>query len=383
METNKKVGIITLFHNNVNYGGMLQSFALTKYINSLGYDCEQITTDFISSNDIKLIGSGKGLKSLLKSAVKYVIYLFIKNKLSDRRRAFLYFEEIVPHSSTVYNRENINNTNVIYDYFITGSDQVWNMSWYKPEYFLSFVKNKPKISYAASMPTSFSDKNNIIIAEHLKDFTNISVREQELVDIISKLSNKKVSHTVDSTLLLSKDEWDEICDDRIIEEPYLICYFLSSNKSIRKTVTKFAKKKKIKIVILPHVGGINVSDCFFGDMKLFDISPSQFLSLIKYADYILTDSFHASVFSCIYDKPFVVFSRRGAESMNSRIHTLLKLYGKNDRFVSDITDISQLENKLDNCLPDDDFLLQNAINESKIFIRKSLLLPEEEKNENR
>ncbi len=379
MKAKKKVGIITLFHNNVNYGGLLQAYALTRYINSADYDCEQIRTSFITANDRKLIGSGKGIKNLIKSIVKFVIYIFIKNKLAARRRAFAGFEEKIPHSEAVYDSENIKRTNEIYDFFITGSDQVWNMSWYRPEYFLSFVENKPKISYAASMPARFQSSSDEIIANHLRDFSSISVREQELVEKISGLSGKEAVQTVDSTLLFSAKEWDEVCDGRIIDEPYLICYFLSTNRAVKKYISEFAKKKRMKIVILPHVGGINISDCFFGDMRLYDISPSQFVSLIKYADYVLTDSFHASVFSCIYKKKFVVFSRRGGERMNSRLHSLLKLYSNTDRFAGTIAGAAELEEKLENCAAGEGSLLQATIDESKRFIEKSLSVSEEDR----
>ena len=232
----------------------MQAYALTRYINSADYDCEQLRTSFITANDRKLIGSGKGIKNLIKSIVKFVIYIFIKNKLAARRRAFAGFEEKIPHAESVYDSENIKRTNEIYDFFITGSDQVWNMSWYRPEYFLSFVENKPKISYAASMPARFQSSSDEIIANHLRDFSSISVREQELVEKISGLSGKEAVQTVDSTLLFSAKEWDEVCDGRIIDEPYLICYFLSTNRAVKKYISEFAKKKRMKIVILPHVG---------------------------------------------------------------------------------------------------------------------------------
>ena len=165
----------------------------------------------------------------------------------------------------------------------------------------------------------------------------------------------------------------------LIPHKISICYFLSTNRAVKKYISEFAKKKRMKIVILPHVGGINISDCFFGDMRLYDISPSQFVSLIKYADYVLTDSFHASVFSCIYKKKFVVFSRRGGERMNSRLHSLLKLYSSNDRFAGTIAGAAELEEKLENCAAGEGSLLQATIDESKRFIEKSLSVSEEDR----
>jgi len=370
----KKVGMITLYYNNINYGGLLQAYALTRYICSLGFDAEQISTDFISGDDSKLLYCGNGIKSLIKKPVKTLIYKLNRGNFRIRRSAFKTFEKSIPHSNVVYNQHNIEDACKEYDIFVTGSDQVWNMTWYQPAYFLSFVKNKTKISYAASMPGELNTRQKELVADHLSGFTAISVREQSMVDIIGALSHQDVFQAVDPTLLLGRKEWDEILDDRVVNEPYLFCYFLSSTLEIKQKTREFSKKKKIKIVTFPHVGGINIADCFFGDIRLYDVSPSRFLALIRHADYVMTDSFHAAVFSNIFEKKFVVFSRSGGESMNTRLSTMLDLFDANERFIGPGMTFAEIEAKIDMDTACDKEKVKRVIENSELFLKKYLIM---------
>ena len=135
-------------------------------------------------------------------------------------------------------------------------------------------------------------------------------------------------------MLLSIDEWDEICSERLIEENYIFCYFLGEDKSSQKTIKNFAKDKNLKIVTIPFLHGkYQKSDETFGDIKLNDISPQDFLSLIKHAIYIFTDSYHSAVFSCLYAKEFYVFPRAKNIGMDTRINSLAKLFEFEDHFI--------------------------------------------------
>ena len=135
-------------------------------------------------------------------------------------------------------------------------------------------------------------------------------------------------------LIDAPEEWDDVCAGRQIKERYLFCYFLGELFIKNKDIVEFARRKGLKIVTMPYLCASAMQDGDFGDYRIYDAGPSEFLSYIKYADYVFTDSFHASVFSLIYHKIFFVFDRRSYTGMNNRITSLLNLFGIQDRYCS-------------------------------------------------
>lgn len=322
----KKIGIITHYYGNVNYGGCLQAYALTEVLRRMGYDASQI------SYRRRETARSRDLKSTVKCMIEKVLY---GTRFEQRRRAFRTFRDAIPHSENIYDGESVKSAADAYDVFITGSDQVWNYKWYEPAFFLDFVDGtKTKLSYAASLGRSaLSDDEREKMKGSLKDYTAISVREEDSVSLLTGLTEKPIEWTLDPTLLLSRDDWDAVASERAVKEKYLFCYFLGRDKRIRDLATAYAKEKGLTVVTLPHFPTTFVkNDLFFGDKRLYDVSPNAFISLIKNAECIFTDSFHAAVFSNLYEKEFFVFDRLGASEMNSRILTLLPLFGSEDRF---------------------------------------------------
>lgn len=334
----KKVGIITKYYNNRNYGGLLQAYALVKTVSRLGYEVEQICWKHLWKNGTKLKKKRVFKVKRIFHYIKRIFYITLekrlKNKVALRNSAFTEFQEKIPHSTVVYERYNIKDSVKVYDAFITGSDQVWNMEWYNQEYFLDFVpEGVGKVSYAASMPNvNMSDEKKNLVKNYLESFNNISVREEESSLFLTQLTGREVHWVIDPTLLLEGNDWDEICDKRIMEGDYIFCYFLGKDKNMRKIAKKFSRKTGMKIVTLPHLTGICDADIFFGDVKLYDLSPEKFISLIKYAQYVITDSFHAVVFSNIYKTKYYVFNRTDASEMTTRITSILSLFGCEERF---------------------------------------------------
>lgn len=329
-------------------------------IRNIGLDAEQICFSFVDKkgktlkNKLKEVQKAKGVKKITRAvfAVMYfffrtglIVYYKINNqtkklftyKLRYRYKTVSNFRNSIPHSKKVYNANTIEEAVKEYDAFITGSDQVWNPKWYYPAYMLSFVpKDIPKISYAASLSVNeLSEGQKLRFKKDLIDYKAISVREKNATELLENIAPVPVEWVLDPTLLLSKEEWEEICSDRIIECDYIFCYFLGHDKAQRRLVKEFARKNKLKIVTLPYlVGGFNKSDVFFGNEKLYDVSPPDFISLIKHAKYVFTDSFHATVFSCIYDRSFFVFGRMGFDGMSSRIDSLLEMFDAKERFCN-------------------------------------------------
>lgn len=346
-----KLGIITHYYKNINYGGVLQAFALCKALENMGFEAEQIAFDKSPYMPVKNSSFKKKLNNIfcqpmviLKTLPVFVLNFLKRKRLSFllrnikyRENAFEEFSKIIPHSKEVYNSDTIVNAEKEYDAFITGSDQVWNPKWYYPAYMLSFVSsNKPKISYAASLSArKLSEEQKQAYKKDLADYKAISVREKNAVELLKDIAPVQVECTLDPTLLLSRDDWNEVCSDRVIKQDYVFCYFLGHEKNQRVIAEKFAKSKKLPIVTLPYmVNGYNKNDRFFGNIKRYDISPFQFVSLIKHAKYIFTDSFHAAVFSGIYEKEYFVFGRDGNEEMGTRIETLMALLKSENRFCN-------------------------------------------------
>lgn len=324
----KKIGIVTHYYGSVNYGGCLQAYALTHVLREMGYDASQISYNFRTKGPMPACS--------FKGRVRRIIErIFYSARFEQRYRALEAFRDATPHSERVYDGSSIGDTTDLYDVFITGSDQVWNTSWYHSAFFLDFVGGgKTKLSYAASLgrPT-LSEAEREKMRESLKDYTAISVREQDAVALLSDLTEKKVEWTLDPTLLLSRDDWEKVSSGRKMKGKYLFCYFLSTDKRTRRLATEYAREKGLTVVTLPHFPStFSKNDFMFGDVHLYDVTPNDFISLIKNAECVFTDSFHAAVFSNLYKKEFFVFDRLHASEMKTRILTLLPLFGTEARF---------------------------------------------------
>lgn len=336
-----KIGIITHYYKSENYGGNLQAYALCEYIKKLNLDAEQIS--YVRKSHSLKYYVWKTIRAL-----KNYKNVLIWSDLKKRRDAILKFNQGMIKHSEFFTDKTLKNANNKYDVFITGSDQVWHPSAVCPAYLLDFAdKSKTKISYAASFAMdNIPEEKKEMYKESLKDFSAISVREKNAVDIVKNLTEKSVECTLDPTLLLSRKDWDEVSEEKNIPEKYIFTYFLGNSENHRNIAKEYAEKNNLKIVTLPFLTGkFRKSDKNFGDYRLFDVSPAQFISLVKNAECIFTDSFHASVFSIIYNKEFFVFERSFKTSMGSRLNTLTEMFDVTDRFLNtkEKCDISYIE----------------------------------------
>lgn len=342
----KKVGICTLYHENKNFGGVLQAYALTRVIKKLGYDAEQIRIK-------RVYQSGRRKRKFMEYFNIRKIYLKLKlifaqnhearklgaykEVLVERNNAMCEFSMSIPHSKKIYNDDTICNCNEDYDIFVAGSDQVWGQMNKMSPYLLNFVSSdKRKFSYAASMGYTFLDEaSKTVYAEALVNYFAISVREKDAVEMLQSLTDVSVEQSLDPTLLLTKQEWDEISAERAINERYLLCYFLSDGSKLKKLAVKYAQKHNLKIVTFPHCpNNYHKSDRGFGDYQIYNAGPQNFISYIKHAECVFTDSFHGSVFSLIYERQFFVFNRKGENRMVSRIYSLMDLFECSERFCN-------------------------------------------------
>lgn len=342
-----KVGIVTMFYNSSNYGGILQAYALTKAINKYGMEAEQINYNHFTAFSVKRRMKMKMIKyvSLIKNPKHFKLFLKILKRskiIADASAGF------IPHSRKIYTEKNLYHCVPNYLAFITGSDQVWYGEW--PAYFLTFVPSgMKKIAYAASTGKSqLSELDIKKIKNSTSDFTAISVREADTKKtLINYILDKNIELVLDPTLILEKDDWETIASPRKIGNEYLFCYFLGRDERIRKLAKEYANKHKLKIVTIPHMQGkIEKNDLGFGDLQLFDTTPQEFLSLIKYANIVFTDSFHASVFSQIFQTQYITFERSEHKEMNNRMITLTEMFHTTHRFISKDTafNLNYIEN---------------------------------------
>lgn len=389
------VGVVSLFYNSTNYGGVLQSYALVEVLNFLDVNTYQICYQRIS------IASKR---RFLKLFNPLKLCRFIKNKIrkfknrktiekvsaiaAKRFKPFaLFVNANIPKTDKAYNQNTIKETLNDTDIFVTGSDQVWNVNYYDEIYRLDFVpQTKYKFSYAAGVSSGeLTKKQKYIFQKSLSTYDSISVREREAVNILQPLSDKKIEWVLDPTLLLSREKWDNVCANRKIEESYIFCYFLGSLSIDNGKIIEFAHKRGLKVVMMPYLTGTSCDDSDFGDYKIYDAAPQDFISLIKYAEYVFTDSFHATVFSHIYKKNFFVFNRAGLKSMNDRIYSLTSLFDTQDRFCDTKEKISlkYIEGLLpinyDRLFPKFEEMKEKSIN----FLKDNLKKAEEKINGNK
>lgn len=356
-----KVGVVSLYYNNHNIGGLLQAYAVIALLNEFGIEAEQICYDLsVSNSQSKAYQNARRKQLLLSSGVqiilnkmKGVIRRFAKSTsvspdiLNEQKRVFEEFENSIPHSDSVYNINTINATNHFYDAFVVGSDQVWNLGLLAHDaMYLTFADcSKKRITYAVSMgKASITDYEKEIFLSKIKDFSEVAVREQSLGHLISSISNKKCISVLDPTLLLRYEQWKKIENTTIIpKEKYIFCYFLGDCKWQRIKVQQYAEQNNLSIIDIPYITGtVRKSDRYLKGSKRYDVGPREFIALVKNAQCVFTDSFHAIAFSVNFNTDFYVFDRdglSGSKSINSRITDFLEFLSLTNRRIVSSNDI--------------------------------------------
>lgn len=355
---NKKVGILTMYHQSYNYGGLLQAYALTKVISNFGFDVVQIKYDYKSRKKKTLSElvyyynlSDFILKIKKKLNKNYVKMNKIEYKFDERIKKTETFSNLIPHTHKVYRDNNIKNLLKSFDIFVVGSDQIWNE--FRSTFFLSFANNKYcKISYAASMSKFDLSKKKIkYMSKFIDKFDFISVRENRSKEILKAHVQKEIEVLLDPTLLLNKKQWLDIVNKPQINDNYMFVYLLGNNETHRKRIKRISHLLNLKIVFIPHVHFTHrETDDFFADQEIYDAGPQEFLGLIKNAELIITDSFHGCVISTIFQKNFWALKRHSDTSinnMNSRLYTLFESIGIGERFLENANDSEITSNQID------------------------------------
>ncbi len=326
--------IITI-HCIPNFGSVLQSYALVAFLNNQGYNAKII--DYRPSYYTKGRNALKKYTSIVFNLFNYhkrknKYNAFINNRIPLTPKVLKTFEELkyLPKEDAV---------------FIAGGDQLWNS--FHPcgrddAYKLTFVQGLPKMAIGTSMGrNSFSKEELVVLSEKIKDFCFIGLREQSTVEMLKPFATVPVHHVVDPVLLLQKEDYLKICGEKpLINEPYLLMYLTAKSEKLDKTVEYVSKKKNLKIV---HVSGFSKKcKC---DYFMKSIGPDELLNLVVFSEFVISSSFHATLFSILFEKQFCTFLPESGT--NARIEDLLSFYGLSNRIIHDATEVNRTDLEID------------------------------------
>lgn len=342
----KKAGLCVRYDCD-NFGSMLQILATQKAIKQTGWDYEIIRYDkrtllFYIANVTRLFNPyfmrGKMETFMKKRKLKGYPEVQKGNDIRKRCIAEYRKEYIGPYSKVFKGFKNLEQGVNDYDAVIVGSDQLWTPAGIKSKFYnLLFVPERiEKVSFATSFGVGeVPSSQKSLTTRYLNRIEHISVRETRGAEIVKELTGRDVTVALDPTLLFTGDEWRTIfLEKRVIAEPYILAYFLGSNEAHRDAVEQLKQNTGLKVVTIPFMDMFVERDLKFGDQRLFEVGPIEFLNLIRGAEYICTDSFHGSVFSILNHKQFITFNRTKSndkQTRNSRIDSLFGLLGLESR----------------------------------------------------
>lgn len=341
-----KIDIITL-HRAQNYGSVLQAFALQKQIEKLGhqaYILDYYPERYTNKGLLKRLKnkSSRFNNPLVLLIAKLLIYPSYLKKGIQFNKFMHYLNLEKPSFAT--NEEGMGRFTDA-DAYCAGSDQIWNSHWnegVEKVLFLDFVpKGKLCLSYAASIGLSNIPANEIDETKLLLDkFEFLSLREDKGVELVRELGRTDAVQCLDPTLLMSKEEWSQYADDSYKGKEYVLTYNLHHDPEIDKCAKAIASKYHLQIRNISY----NWHDIVRHGHLDWCPTVEGFLGLIKNAKYVVADSFHATAFSIIFEKSFVVIT---PEVASSRLSSLLKMLGLDDHNINKFTSLKVIEQPID------------------------------------
>ncbi len=315
-----KAAIVTI--NSQNMGNRLQNYAVQETLKRLGMEVETINNAYCGrevttiKHTLKICVLGRALPSLFRK----------------RREGFYRFNQKhiqMAVGEWTYNKapEGISDR---YDFFVCGSDQVWNpfFDFISENEYLSFARPEQKIAYAASFGISDMQEEQLKkLGERIHDFKAISVREDAGADLVKNACGREATVLLDPTMMISKEEWLSIAERPAFmhKKKYILTYFLGQKlPKTAERLNNLAKENDWEIIDLWDIKR----------KKYFLATPEEFIYLIANCELMCTDSFHGSVFSVLTEVPFIVQTRKdSAKNMNSRLETLLNKLGLTNRLM--------------------------------------------------
>lgn len=327
-----KIDVITL-HRVYNYGSALQAYATQKFLEKKGFEVQII--DYITPQRTKKRIFLTPAADESKFGVKLFLYRIAK--ISSLVLKEWTFGKFVKHNLNLTKKyisvDDLEKDIPKADIYVTGSDQTWNSKYNEGVdrgFFLDFLpENSKKIAFVSSFGKEYLDENEKEkTREYLSKYNLISVREDQAANIIENLGLVRPIQLIDPTLLLTKNEWIKLASKRLVKERYLVLMLLyNEDNHATEYARKIANEKGLKVVKLSW----EMKKPDLVDILMTHRQPSDFLSLFYYAEFVVTNSFHGLAFSINLEKQFIIVPRN---EFNSRIESLLRLVGLEDRLIS-------------------------------------------------
>lgn len=348
-----RICIITI-HSIHNFGSVLQAYSLSKYLSACGHEVTVI--DYRPHYFRR-----SGLRSTLGSILNFGAYQRRRRKYDD------FVAKNIPLSSIRYSSiEALRDMPPHADVFMAGGDQLWNS--YHPcgrddAYKLSFALG-PKMSYGTSLGRdNYSRQELLDISHALKDFRCIGIRERSSVDLLRSVGVTNVSHVVDPVLLLEPQEYDRFISDPPIRD-YLFVYLVTPSAVLERAVKYISNQLGLKVVL--SAGFSQKCSC---DVLVKDMGPEEALGYIKNASFVLSASYHATLFSIIFGKRFATLLP--GENTNARITDFLDGVNLSGRIVED-TDAIDLGLLSEIPYPEVHGILDSQVSRSKVYLRDAV-----------
>lgn len=367
-----KIATITC-HRVYNHGAALQAWALASYLKQLGNDVSIIDyrPDYLRGHFELKVNNQRFDKPVIKWLYLAAKYPSWKKSL-PRKQAFDAFDKkfIAPlvTDRCYQSQEELKQYPPVADLYIAGSDQIWNTTFKNgtdPAFYMDFGKRETKrISYAASFATaSLRNGTEDFVKSKLADLDAISVREPSGVKLTEAMGYD-ATLVCDPVFLIDADVWaKEIATKDGENEKYVLVYDFECSEEVRKVATKIAKDKGLKIYSV----GPFVLD--YADKCYINNGPDSFVALVKNAACVVSNSFHATAFSFIFNKNMFVVKR--ADGLNTRMQDLLSRYDIIDHLVNSDS-INELGDRFEIDYEKVNPILQKEIEESKLWLKKQL-----------
>jgi len=364
-----KIGILT-FHCSHNYGAMLQAYATQTFLKNKTKENVKIIDykPMSSVNAYKILKTPKSLKQIIKFCIQLVQY----RKLKKRWDAFeKFYDDMFDKTQRYFSYEELKQNPPDCDVVISGSDQVFNPKNKNTEvYYLDFLKNSDKrlATYAPSFGyTTIPEDKKEMIQASLNRIDFLSSREFEGCSIIKELTGRTVDCVLDPVFLLQPEEWRGAMVSSFKKplSSYILVYALVGYKKQMAIAHKIKKYLKLPIVLVSGGGNTPFSTA---DKIIYGTGPKEFVQLFANADYVVTDSFHGTAFSIIFNKPFfsIIVLPRAA----SRITSLLERIDLNERTMFDVRELAKAELEVDFRKPNQ--LLQKERMDSIKYLKRSI-----------
>lgn len=326
-----QTGIITTC-NAVNYGAVLQAYALKTALEDLGSRVKIINycgDEYVAGR--KLYRKVSGVKSLLYN----ILICFSFRYRKHRETVIEYFdrfkrERLEIEGAVIRRKEDILPDDG-YSAMICGSDQVWNLNLFDDDvYFLCFGQKFPAVpcfAYGVSIAERMTEAQEALLKERTKHFEAISVRERDTAKWLGDLLKRSVVNVVDPVFLPRRERWESLAEgEEGGGQRYMFVYFISHAREDRQIVETLQSRTGLKMRVL----NLHPVDYIKGAETSYGVKPEEFVRLIKDAEIIVTDSFHATAFSIIFNKEFYNIRR---SSRNIRIENLYNIFDMERRYV--------------------------------------------------